>query len=366
MQTLEFEAIDSLFFKDSRPHGAVGGIVLASRFPPPARTVMGAIRNVITTNQNVDWNNFLTDSAYEKLREQIGDAEDFGQLRLGQITLTCDDKRLYPLPVNFFLAENEQKIDKFQLGNPVDCDLGRVYLPQGAAGLKTLESAWVDEENFALLLSGTAPKSYFLSKDLVHYEDRIGIARDNARRVVKEGQLYQTEHLRLSENVKIIAELAGAENLLTKEHWLRLGAEGRFAKVTVGTKAHFIKPMKTTGEAKGIVLYTLAPSLFKDYKNYWLPDGFTKTQDAQGVTVWKGQLHSIDLTIKMAVIGKAYREGGWDLLNNQPRALQSYVPMGSAYYCETADIAKAISMLHGKQIGEEQALGRGLLAVGIW
>jgi CRISPR-associated protein Cmr3 len=363
MQTLVFEAIDSLFFKDSRPHGAVGGTVLASRFPPPARTLMGAIRNIIASSQNVDWNNFLSDSAYEKLRQQIGDAEDFGQLRLGQITLSCDGKRLYPLPANFFLLESEQKIEKFQLGKPVDCDLGRVYLPEGAAGLKTLEAAWVDEENFALLLSGATPKSYFLSKDLVHYEDRIGIARDNARRVVKDGQLYQTEHLRLSEKVKIIAELAGAEGLLNKEHWLRLGAEGRFAKVTIETKKDFVKPIQATGDAKGIVLYTLAPCLFKAY---WLPDGFTKTQDEQGITMWKGQLHGIDLTIKMAVIGKAYREGGWDLLNNQPRALQSYVPMGSAYYCETSDISKAISVLHGKQIGEEQALGRGLLAVGIW
>lgn len=365
MKTLEFAAIDSLFFKDSRPHGAVGGVVLESRFPPPARTVMGAIRNVIASGQDVDWQKFANknDPTYEDLRAKIGDAEDFGQLRLGQITLSLDGKRLYPIPSNFFKREDQAQGGMFSLGKPVTCDLGRVYLPEGGSGVKPFAQAFVDEENFKQILEGKLPNKYFDSNDLVHYEERIGIARDNARGVVQEGALYQTTHLRLGEKVSIIADLDGGDDLLKDDHWLRLGAEGRFSKLTTGNTTTFIKPITATATAKGVVLYTLAPTLLE---NYWLPDGFEKSQNAEGVTVWRGEIHGIALTIKMAVIGKAYREGGWDLLHHQPRALQSYLPTGSAYYCETDDINKAINVLHGKQFGKEQALGRGLLAVGIW
>ncbi len=55
-----FEPLDTWFFRESRPFGTVGGSELTSLFPPPARTVAGAIRTLIGENANINWNNYNT------------------------------------------------------------------------------------------------------------------------------------------------------------------------------------------------------------------------------------------------------------------------------------------------------------------
>jgi len=48
--------------------------------------------------------------------------------------------------------------------------------------------------------------------------------------------------------------------------------------------------------------------------------------------VWQGRIAEISLTLRAAVIGKALREGGWDLAQQKPRDVVSLVPAGSCYY----------------------------------
>jgi CRISPR-associated protein Cmr3 len=54
-QQWRFSALDTLFFKESRPIESVGGSQLSSVFPPPARTLIGAIRTAIGEANSVDW-----------------------------------------------------------------------------------------------------------------------------------------------------------------------------------------------------------------------------------------------------------------------------------------------------------------------
>jgi CRISPR-associated protein Cmr3 len=42
------------------------------------------------------------------------------------------------------------------------------------------------------------------------------------------------------------------------------------------------------------------------------------------------------------------------------------LPAGSVFFCTCDDPKGVIAALSGSQIGEEQALGRGELAVGYW
>ena len=42
-----FAAFDSWFFRESRPFDSIGGAQLASHFPPPSRTLAGAVRTSI-------------------------------------------------------------------------------------------------------------------------------------------------------------------------------------------------------------------------------------------------------------------------------------------------------------------------------
>ena len=41
------EPLDTWFFREARPHGSVGNSELGSQFPPPVRTLLGALRTAI-------------------------------------------------------------------------------------------------------------------------------------------------------------------------------------------------------------------------------------------------------------------------------------------------------------------------------
>ena len=55
MEQWVFSASDSWFFKEARPMETVGASRLDSLFPPPAKTVIGAIRTSIGDALGVDW-----------------------------------------------------------------------------------------------------------------------------------------------------------------------------------------------------------------------------------------------------------------------------------------------------------------------
>lgn len=64
----------------------------------------------------------------------------------------------------------------------------------------------------------------------------------------------------------------------------------------------------------------------------WLLPGF-RPEIQHDVQVWRGRLHGVDLILHSAALGKAAREGGWDLLHQQPRPVVSLIPAGSVYFC---------------------------------
>ena len=48
-------AYDTWFFRESRPHDAVGASELSSLFPPPIRTLAGALRTLIGDQLAINW-----------------------------------------------------------------------------------------------------------------------------------------------------------------------------------------------------------------------------------------------------------------------------------------------------------------------
>jgi CRISPR-associated protein Cmr3 len=132
---------------------------------------------------------------------------------------------------------------------------------------------------------------------------------------------------------------------------------------TANAAVQFPGLSKPNAETHGLILTLLTHA---DLDFHWYPPGF-EVLEQQGVTVWRSVISGVMLTIHAAALGKAHREGGWDLVAHQSRAVKSLIPAGSAWYCTVeGQLESAIRALHGTQIGEEQALGRGLLAVGLW
>lgn len=364
-----FEALDTWFFRESRPHGAVGASELASLFPPPARTVAGAVRTFLGEAQGVDWRRFPAD--YPDLHALIGLGDDLGALDLRGPFLLHAGERLYPVPLHLLARQRpdvkpsdpEQHDYVFlRPGEPVDCDLGCVRLPELATpmpGAKPLERTWLKAADFARVLAGEAPDAAYRADALYDEEPRLGIARNNARGTVEESMLYQTRHLRLRADVAAGVQVAGPV-AHPAGGVLRFGGEGRPAAVRIGGDCPLPSPA-LPGKDDGVLLVLLTPA---DLGGNWLPADFERKQH-DGADVWCGELHGVALTVHAACLGKPVREGGWDLARNTPRAVVPLAPAGSVWFCTLDDPAKAAA-LHGARIGKDTQLGRGELAVGRW
>ena len=369
-ETWEFNALDTLFFRESRPMESVGGSELQSSFPPPARTLIGAVRTSIGEALNTDWRRYASDPQHP-LRERIGSPESLGPLVFTGPWLAQAGQRLHamPLAVLFDAEGNHTRLQP--AAAPQYCDLGYVCLPEKAnpslMGAAPLEKALVTREGLQAFLEGRAVESKHIVRthDLFSHEERLGIARDNSSRVTGDGLLYQTRHIRphTDADLAIGIGVGGLDTQgIPRQDIVRLGAEGRLANWQRKPAPADLQPKKPV-QAKGLVLLLQTHALFAAG---WLPDGFIPIE-REGQTLWQGQINGITLRIVCAVTGKPVREGGWDLVNRCPRALQSLVPAGSCYFCEVdGDLAQACQVLNGLKIGQDQEYGRGELVAGYW
>lgn len=378
IKTLRFTALDTLFFRESRPFEAIGGSELTSLFPPPPRTVAGAIRSTIGESLGADWHAFHQDlEGYTvggvRLRELIGyGPDDLGKLGLAGLYLTANDERLYPSPFLLLRKGKDADFRRLLIGDSCRTSLGQVRLPKlprGGEGYKPLENVWLTGAGLGKVLAGGVPDVGDLQEKALLYseESRLGIARNNQQRTVQKGLLYQSRHIRLVRKVELAIEvdLTGLEAVNIDKRLVRLGGEGRMAGIEVVTTPEFPVAPTPTGNTGGLILLLLSPARFGG--KAWLPAGFAAI-DENGCRVWKGAINGISLTVHCAVIGKPQREGGWDMAKKAPRPVQSLLPAGSAWYCTVDDgnLAKAIPALHDKQVGEDQKLGRGRIACGLW
>ena len=373
-----FGALDTLFFKESRPMESIGGAQLKSVFPPPARTLIGAVRTAIGGAHEVDWDEFHK-NADHTLRTLMGHTNDLGQLSFKGPFLIHDGKRLFAAPLVVLKGEDKNAKSMFTRLAPSSmltaCDLGNVQLPKkqdnATLGAKALENTWLTETGLLAVLAGNKPAASDLieAKALFDAEERLGIGRTHATRTTGDGLLYQTQHVRPKPHVEVGMHVHGLEQcpVVPAEGLMRLGAEGRIAHWRRST-GHTLPACPVQDKIKNnrimLVLMTHA-----HFVKGWLPDGLTEVTLDNGQTVWEGSINGVSLRLLCAVVGKSVREGGWDLANRTPRPIENLVPAGSCYFFEVLAAGpngEALRKLHGSHTGQDTAYGRGELAVGIW
>lgn len=376
--TCRFTPFDTWFFRESRPQGSIGSSELGSVFPPPVRTLLGAVRTAIGdawhARHGTDWRQF---HQLPELQALIGNADSLGSLRCHGPWLVRDGQRLYPAPATLMVKDSVYFC--LGLGDPVHCDLGRLHLPAfparvkglgNLAGAKPASQCWLTAEGWQAVLTGgsPAPEQVVSAEALYQEEPRLGIGRDNARSSVSEGMLYQTRHLRLRDGIEVELELDGLPDDLLQQlpipasQVIRLGGEGRQASLSLQPTSRSSDLPAVKLPASGpVVLYTLTPQLCADGLPAGIPAGFQPAQ-RDGIDVWEGEIANIGLRILSIACGRPLREGGWDMAAHQSRPVQSLLPAGSALFVEALDGQPASLLpLHNQTSGPDAALGRGQL-----
>ncbi|MEH6626602.1 MAG: type III-B CRISPR module-associated Cmr3 family protein [Motiliproteus sp.] len=386
-----FGVHDSWFFRESRAHDSIGVSQLASLFPPPASTLAGAIKTWVGDQLGINWQAFskadqsLQQDTGERFSacQVIGGHGQLGAIKLAGPWLLLQNQRYFPAPALLLgIMNNRALASLYRLapGEPVRCDLGRVRLPALVAsdveGCKELSQFWISERGLSELLQGNTPSPGQLINltDWIVEEPRLGIARDNERATVLEGKLYQTRHLRLEDGLAVECGISGLPNTLSQQlqegnQLLRLGGEGRQAELSIHGDTLPLPALPKFSTGDGLVLVFLTAAYFdREGEATWLPDGFEPIISGKNCQVWRGTINGVELDIESAAMGKASREGGWDLQLNEPKPVRSLVAAGSCYFCRpvTVSVKDAAEALHGCTIGGEQSLGRGLITCGIW
>lgn len=371
-----FEPLDTWFFREARPHGSTGNSELGSQFPPPVRTLLGALRTTIGdawfARHGGDWRGLADNLALQKI---IGLGDDLGPLRASGPFLCLNGQRLYPAPANLMVQTEAGRTHYFLLGlgDVVHCDLGKVHLPAFPAqvpGLTSLKGSkpangWLTHEAMQQLLNGQAPKEDDLISNATLFteEPRLGIGRDNARGSVQEGLLYQTRHLRLCHGVSVQLHLHGLTDasLLPTHTTLRLGGEGRQAALSTSADIHKL-PAASGSVAPGarFLLYRLTPSVCASGLPAGIPAGFEHHRH-EGTDCWEGLLGGQRLRILSVACARPLREGGWDLARHEARAVQSLVAPGSVLYAQHLD-EQALPYAAYSKLAD--ATGRDLFAAG--
>lgn len=371
-----FSAVDSLYFRGSRPHSAAGASTLPSEFPPSSSTLSGAVRTRLGDALNIRWDEIKelegkaqTTQEFSgiNLGELIGSSRDTGLLSFSESRLYKNKERLYPVPA-VLLQTGEGQIVRLELGKAVHCDLGIVRLPQlpkDIANAKPLENAWLTEAGLKLFIEGKLPKAEHIihASDIYSHESRLGIGRDVSLGTVKSGLLYQTEHLRLSDGVEFAIEVLMPEAVaqpfmsdVERSSLQRFGGEGRMAYL----RTQEVETATKVSEIKQPNLLMLLTDMLQhsDFADTPIA-GLSRTQH-NDIDCWEGELHGVPVRLHAVVSGKTKRFGGWDIRHNRPRDVQSYIPAGSCFFVEALNSA-SLAQLTGSQIGRRIDFGFGTL-----
>jgi CRISPR-associated protein Cmr3 len=357
---------DAWFFRDGRPynHGESNQADVRSVFPPPARTVTGALRAALASANGWDgkvrgWPQAVTDS--------FGNgANNLGRLQFTGPFLVLDGEPLWPVPRHLLGRSHAGVWKPLALLRPDDSetetDRGRCRLPRAVLssddkpdGLKLAENAWIAAAGLTDLLAGKLPKPETVHRPdmLWRFESRVGLQRDASSLNVGEGDLYSPGYVRLGRNVALGVGLAGVPaDLKGLPSLFPLGGESRLAQAEPwsGDPLPAAPPANSFKAANGgticFTVLLLTPGHFEDPAPLLAPGAKTVS----------------------ACVGKPHSIGGWDSLKNEPLPLEPFHPAGSVWFCEApaAEFPNVLARHHGQWLGDYTAHGFGQIVIGLW
>lgn len=381
----QFTAIDTLFFRDAAPfhagEGGQGG--QNSLFPPTMNTLQGAIRYQLALTQG--WH-----PGAESFPVELGSNDDLGDLKLRGPYLYFNNELLLPSPLFLLRSQHDyngtiQTIYHRLLPGQetIKCDLGEVRLPvmpPGATGAKLMENYWLTVTAMEKVLAGGVPDAvnYSSNTELNHnippngvvgsnelwdYEPKVGITKNHETHTAKDKHLYAINMIRLHHQLSIVAGVDGIprewqEPMFNQPQMVTLGGEGKLAELNITDELIKLPDLPELQSVKGKVRFTVT----------LITPGYFGSQEktAQSILSLKPWIDSKCIT---ACVGKAKQIGGWDLAEQRPRSLRSFIPAGSTWFFEGEEREmEIIRDLHGKFIGDEQsnAFGYGQVLIGRW
>lgn len=358
---LFLEALDVWLFRDGRPFDAGSDHRASSLFPPYPTVIQGAIRSHHLVVKGVS----LT--APKQIEECVGSTTDVKDLRLrGPFLARCENGRIvryFPQPADAVSVKGQSFTikpasapkpppDGVVTSCPTSYLLGLDDAPsKGEGGL------WLREDHlreYLRLRGGTV--TGIASKALFCRENRLGIGRDDNRRVSEDRLLYEVEFIRPERDVGLLVEVEGYDGW-PQDGLMRIGGEGRAARFTQVDVSPWPAPPDPL--PRRFKLYFATPAYFN---GGWQPAGGDWRRFFEG-----------DVKLVAAAVGRYQSVGGYDWASDRHKPARRYVPAGSIYYFEHDGQARLQTDLIQNAITDcptgnhyEAAIGFGQIIIEEW
>ncbi|MFZ6020282.1 MAG: type III-B CRISPR module-associated protein Cmr3 [Chloroflexota bacterium] len=347
------EAQDVLFFRDGRPFNAGDDHHAVSRFPPPPSVIQGVIRSHYLLHKGVPLEE-------DKIRQAVGDAENFNGLRLSAPLLARREPdgrltRFFPTPADACLSDDGQRIRARQVVSfrqHSHAARGLTHLlvsPPNSKPQKGDLGGYLDESSFqAYFLNGQAVATVKAGQ-LFQREVRVGIALDAARRSTESGKLYEAEFIRPQEGVGIWVEMDGYPDF-PQQGVMRAGGEGRALRYSAVARQEFAVQLgwKTDQPLPpNFKVYFASPAYFGEG---WKPKDWGVFFDGQ-------------VELVTAAIGGYEVIGGYDLLEGKQKPAARWLPAGSVFYFRSQGSVRLKSAALTERGAE---IGYGQVVIGAW
>ena len=300
MSWYNFEPADTLFFRGAEPMNIGENHTATANFPPPVRTLKGALRTTILKQNKIPIDHYYDNDNkidYELLKI-IGPADKKAGFSVIGPLFELDKMVYVPAPYSWFFDKDDEKKDKVKIhkgifiNSPlIKTSLKKLFWTKGEQKeLETLGGKWISLNDLYSQNNIIFRKEI---NDFYRMENRTGIALDS-NRSVREHHLYSFSHARLNKNVKLIFGV-DKDLPIADKGTLKLGAEQRFG------------------------LYSKIPDI--DFNNSG-SDLFMSISQAAGTE---------QANESIVATGKIQYQGGWDMKKGFHKPMTGFFPPGSVF-----------------------------------
>ena len=388
-RTILLSPIDAWFFRDGRPYnsGESNQTDVISLFPPPATTVVGALRAGLARAKG--WNGTSNWSTQREIADVLGDGfENLGRLHFHGPWLVRDGEFLFPMPLHVLGRPTPSAKSNEPLWQPAclltpdknltSCDLGDVCLPVTSGvrsqtfnpdGLKEPANQWVTQAGMDLILAGKLPmpEQVVDARDLWRHEARVGLERCELTRTTKEGALYSPRFVRLKRGVSLAMSVDGLPDDWQIPDLLPFGGENRLGDCRSSLEVALAEVLRHAGSE--LAIESRRPSRIAVTLLTPLLPGDAEAEKRTVAMVQPGEpfFNCEGTTVISACVGKPLTLGGWNSLDRKPLDLRPVLPAGSVWFIEVSE-AKITHFIMQAQhgFGLKTRYGFGQVALGVW
>jgi CRISPR-associated protein Cmr3 len=338
--------LDVIFPRGNRLFGEAGQHGEA-QMPPWPSLAAGAIRSRMLVEAGVDLAQFANgQSPNGRLGEVLGTPTRPGSFRVAWFSVAyrrgANVEPVVPLPADLAAEEGDNDLSYLRPNPPSP----RIAASQVTSQLAVLKRPKAVKLKDGLWLNGAGLASYvrgepLRKKDhticgskLWRADPRLGIGLDPGKKAAETGRLYTTEGIAFTPDWPCLATgrqtgflvlVEGAEGLVPRDGFLRLGGDGRAAGIEACEVSLPEPDWNRIAANRRFRLILSAPGLFE---HGWRIPGL----EADNVT-WSGP-RGVSAHLVAAAVARAHVISGWDLAKGRPKPALRAAPAGSVYWLE--------------------------------